>query len=116
MVATELLPCEVRYINWHFTRRPQIRCLKKKWPVWLGDLVYLRWSFMLALRERGLGSAWTTLHLLGEGEREAADILGIPFETHSQVGLFPVAYTVGTDFKPAKRPPAEEFIRWNDWS
>jgi nitroreductase len=80
-----------------------------------GSILPAAWSFMLALRERGLGSAWTTLHLLGEGEREAADILGIPFETHSQVGLFPVAYTVGTDFKPAKRLPLSQVSHWNTW-
>jgi nitroreductase len=80
-----------------------------------GSILPAAWSFMLALRERGLGSAWTTLHLLGEGEREAADILGIPFETHSQVGLFPVAYTVGTDFKPAKRLPLSQVSHWNSW-
>jgi hypothetical protein len=54
------------------------------------------------------------LHL--SNEREVADLLGIPYDDYSQAGLFPVAYTIGTDFKPAKRPPAEGFIRWNEWS
>ena len=63
---------------------------------------------MLALRSRGLGSAWTTLHLLGEGEKQAAEVLGIPFDEYSQGGLFPIAYTKGTDFRPAKRLPAED--------
>ncbi len=71
------------------------------------------WSFMLALRLHGLGSAWTTLHLTSE--REAAELLGIPFDSVTQVGLFPVAYTVGTEFKPAKRIPASEVIRWDRW-
>ncbi|MFN3258281.1 MAG: nitroreductase family protein [Ilumatobacter sp.] len=79
-----------------------------------GGILPAVWSFMLALRERGLGSAWTTLHL--QEEELAAELLGIPFDTHSQAGLFPVAYTIGTDFKPAKRPPAETFIKWNEWS
>lgn len=79
-----------------------------------GGILPAVWSFMMALRERSMGSAWTTLHL--QNEREVADLLGIPFETHSQAGLFPVAYTIGTDFKLAKRPPAEEFISWNEWS
>lgn len=70
------------------------------------------WSFMLALRSRGLGSVWTTLHLARE--REVADLLGIP-DTVTQVALFPVAYTVGTDFKPAARPPAETVTSWNTW-
>jgi nitroreductase len=72
------------------------------------------WSFMLALRERGLGSCWTTLHLADE--RLVAEHLNIPYEQFTQAGLFPVAYTIGTDFKLAKRPPAETFIRWNEWT
>lgn len=79
-----------------------------------GSLLPAVWSFMLALRERGLGSAWTTLHL--PNEREAADLLGIPFDQYTQAGLFPVAYTIGTDFKVAKRVPAEKFIRWDSWT
>lgn len=80
-----------------------------------GSLLPAVWSFMLALRSRGLGSAWTTLHLLGEGEKQAAELLGIPFDGYSQAGLFPVAYTVGTDFKKAKRLPAEQFSHWDSW-
>jgi len=79
-----------------------------------GGILPAVWSFMLALRERGLGSAWTSLHL--SNEREVADILGIPYDDYSQAGLFPVAYTIGTDFRLAKRPPAEDFVRWNTWS
>ena len=66
-----------------------------------GSLLPAVWSFMLALRSRGLGSAWTTLHLARE--REVAEILGIPYERCTQGGLFPVAYTVGTDFKSGPR-------------
>jgi len=73
------------------------------------------WSFMLALRSRGLGSTWTTLHLLGDGERQAAEILGIPYEKYSQGGLFPIAYTKGTDFRPAKRLPVEDVVHWDHW-
>lgn len=72
------------------------------------------WSFMLALRERGLGSAWTSLHL--QNEREVSDMLGVPYDEYSQAGLFPVAYTIGTEFRQATRPPAEEFVRFNTWS
>ena len=64
-----------------------------------GSLLPAAWSFMLALRSRGLGSAWTTLHLVGKGEKLAADVLGIPFDEYSQGGLFPIAYTKGTDFR-----------------
>jgi len=80
-----------------------------------GSLLPAVWSFMLALRSRGLGSAWTTLHLIGDGEKQAADLLGIPFRDFTQGGLFPVAYTVGTDFKPAKRLPAEQLTHWDSW-
>lgn len=73
------------------------------------------WSFCLALRSRGLGSCWTTLHLLGDGERKAAEVLGIPYEEFSQGGLFPIAYTKGTDFRPAKRLPADTLTHWNTW-
>lgn len=79
-----------------------------------GSILPAVWSFMLALRERGLGSCWTTMTL--QSEREMADLLNIPYEQYTQAGLFPVAYTIGTDFKLAKRPPADEVIRWNQWS
>jgi nitroreductase len=80
-----------------------------------GSLLPAAWSFMLALRSRGLGSAWTTLHLIGKGEKLSAEVLGIPFDEYSQGGLFPIAYTKGTDFRRAKRLPAEEFAHWNTW-
>ena len=73
------------------------------------------WSFCLALRSRGLSSCWTTLHLLRDGERQAAEVLGIPYDKYSQGGLFPIAYTKGTDFRPAKRLPAEQVTHWNTW-
>lgn len=70
------------------------------------------WNFQLALRSRGLGSVFTTLHLAYE--REAGEILGIP-ETVTQAALIPVAYTVGTDFKPAARRPIDQITYWNGW-
>jgi nitroreductase len=70
------------------------------------------WSFLLALRSRGLGSVWTTMHLAKE--QEVAELLGIP-PTVTQAALFPVAYTIGTDFRPAKRPPAESITYWDTW-
>jgi nitroreductase len=80
-----------------------------------GSLLPAAWSFMLALRSRGLGSAWTTLHLVGDGEKQAAEVLGIPFDKYSQGGLFPIAYTKGTDFRRASRLPAEQVTHWNSW-
>ena len=70
------------------------------------------WSFLLALRSRGLGSVWTTMHLARE--REVGELLGIP-ATVTQAALFPVAYTIGNDFRPASRPPAETITFWNTW-
>jgi nitroreductase len=78
-----------------------------------GSLLPAVWSFMLALRSRGLGSAWTTMHL--QKEREAADVLGIPYDRCAQAGLFPIAYTKGTDFKPAPRKPAADVVHWDTW-
>ncbi|KUH84844.1 nitroreductase family protein [Mycobacterium sp. IS-1556] len=80
-----------------------------------GSLLPAAWSYMLALRSRGLGSAWTTLHLLGDGEKQAAELLGIPHDKYSQGGLFPIAYTKGTDFRPAKRLPVEQIAHFNSW-
>jgi nitroreductase len=80
-----------------------------------GSLLPAVWSYMLALRSRGLGSAYTTLHLIGDGEKQAAEVLGIPFEKYSQGGLFPIAYTKGTDFRPAKRRPVEEIVHFDSW-
>jgi len=77
-----------------------------------GSILPAVWSLMLALRARGIGSAWTTLHLFFE--REAAEILGIP-ESITQAALLPVAYFTGSDFKPAKRLPARQHIHWNGW-
>jgi nitroreductase len=70
------------------------------------------WSFLLALRSRGLGSVWTTMHLFKE--QEVAELLGIP-PSVTQAALFPVAYTIGTDFRPAARPPAESITYFDRW-
>ena len=78
-----------------------------------GSVLPAVWSFMLALRSRGLGSSWTTIHL--HREREMADLLGIPFGEYTQAGLFPVAYTLGDTFKAADRSASEATVRWNHW-
>lgn len=77
-----------------------------------GSILPATWSFVLALRARGLGAAWTTLHLVKE--KEAAALLGIPDDV-TQVALLPVAHTVGTDFRPADRPPVEDITSWDTW-
>jgi nitroreductase len=79
-----------------------------------GSILPAVWSFMLALRSRGLGSAWTTLSLYRE--KEMGELLGLPVGEWTQAGLFPVAYTIGTDFKPGDREASESLIRWNRWS
>jgi nitroreductase len=70
------------------------------------------WSFQLALRARGLGTALTTLTMMKE--KEVASLLGVP-EDMTQCGLLPVAYTIGTDFKPAERPDPATITHWNGW-
>lgn len=79
----------------------------------MGNVLPAMWSFMLAARARGLGTAWTTIHLMME--QQVADILGIPFDSVQQACLTPVAHTVGTDFSPASRPPADSIIHWDSW-
>lgn len=79
--------------------------------VW-GSLLPGAWSLSLALRARGLGSAWTTLHLAYESE--VAELLGIPPTVHQGV-LLPVAYTKGTDFRPAERKPLDKVLHINGW-
>lgn len=77
-----------------------------------GSIFPAVWSFQLALRSRSLGSVLTTLHLMHE--REVAKLLSIP-EDIMQVALLPVAYTKGSDFKRAARPPIETVTHWNHW-
>ena len=77
-----------------------------------GSLLPAAWSFQLAARARGLGSAWTTLHLVYESE--VAELLGIPTNVRQGV-LLPVAYSKGTDFKPAPRQPLDTVLHVNGW-
>lgn len=77
-----------------------------------GSILPAVWSFMLALRARGLGSAWTTLHIMFE--EEAGRLLGIPASV-TQTALLPVAYFTGADFKPARRLPSGQLTHWNAW-
>ena len=77
-----------------------------------GSILPAAWSLMLALRARGLGSTWTSLHLLYESE--VALVLGIP-EGVSQTVMLPVAYTRDAVLKPAQRKPAREVTFWDHW-
>jgi len=78
-----------------------------------GSVFPAAWSFMLAGRARGLGMTFTTLHL--NREKEAADLLGIPYAEVMQAGLIPVAYYMGSGFKPAARPQSASVIHWDGW-
>jgi nitroreductase len=78
-----------------------------------GSIVPAAWSFMLAARLRGLGSAYTTLHLAYE--REVADLLSIPFEAVTQAVLLPVAYYLNETFQPARRIPLEQIVHVDTW-
>ncbi len=78
-----------------------------------GSILPAVWSFMLAARLHGLGTAWTSVHLYYE--REAAELLGIPYEKVTQAALVPIAYTLGEDFKPAAREPLEKVLHWDGW-
>ena len=103
-VPVMLIPCQWRRVD-------QASVLEQA-GYW-GSLLPAVWSFMLALRSRGLGSAWTTLHL--DREKEVAEILGIPYGGCTQAGLFPVAYTIGTDFKTGPRKSLEGIVHWDSW-
>ena len=79
----------------------------------LGNVLPATWSLMLAARARGLGTCWTSVHLMQE--QAVAEIVGIPFDSVQQVCLTPLAYTIGTDFKPATRPDPDTIIHWDTW-
>jgi len=81
-------------------------------PTFYGSILPATWSLMLALRARGIGSAWTTSHL--KYAREAAALLGIP-DGMTQAALLPVAYLTGTALRAARRVPARERTYWNTW-
>lgn len=77
-----------------------------------GSIIPAVWSFMLAARERGIGTCWTTLHL--NYEKEIAELLNIPAD-FTQIALIPIAYTKGTDFKIAPRKPLDGVLHNNQW-
>lgn len=79
---------------------------------WWGSLLPSIWSYCLAARARGLGTAWTTLHL--PYAAEVGEALDIP-DTVTQLACLPTAYFSGEDFKPARRKPAEDVTYWNRW-
>lgn len=112
-----------RYLAENFPRTPAIfvPCIEGRLdgaPAGLqalrwGSVIQAAWSFCLAARNRGLGTCWTTVHLARE--QEVAELLGIPFDEVQQVALLPVAHTIGTEFKPGRRKPFDQFVHTNGW-
>jgi nitroreductase len=103
-VPVHVIPCiEGR------TEDEPTRVQASKWA----SIIPAGWSFMLAARARGLGTVWTSFHLARE--RDAAELLGIPYEQVMQAALIPVAYTTGTDFTPGRRRPLETVLHWDGW-
>jgi nitroreductase len=121
--AQERMSASVYYLRQHFHEVPvlvvpTIEGRFEEAPVFeqasrWGSILPAVWSFMLALRAQGMGSAWTTLHL--HREAEMAELLGIPVADVTQAGMFPVAYTIGTDFRPSDRSASDASVRWNHW-
>ena len=80
--------------------------------VW-GAILPAATRFRLAARARGLGSCWTVVHLFFE--QDAAEVLGIPYESVLQAALFPVGYASEDEFFRAWRPPLSEVLHWDAW-
>ncbi|GAB2597910.1 nitroreductase family protein [Kribbella endophytica] len=78
-----------------------------------GSILPAVWSFMLAARARGLGTVWTSAQ--GPLEREMAEALNVPYDEVMLAAFIPLAYTIGTEFKPAKRVPRDEVLHWDRW-
>jgi nitroreductase len=102
-VPVHIIPCVEGRVE---TQEPFLQATR------YGSILPATWSLMLALRTRGLGSAWTTLHLMHE--KEIAALLGIPADV-TQAALLPVAYFTGENFKLARRVPGRERTYWDTW-
>lgn len=105
-VPVLLIPCL------RVNERRRLQTIRGQAGSW-GSVFPAFWSFMLAARDRGIGTCWTSAHLTYE--EEMAELLGIPFETVAQGGLTPVAYSIGTEFKPGYRADTTEFMHWDQW-
>jgi len=121
-VATDRLTSSSAYLGQHMGQVPVhvIPCLTvgSRWQagesqagLW-GSLLPAAWSYMLACRSRGLGTAWTTLHL--RYEKEIAGLLGLPDDIR-QGALIPTAYYTGDTFRPAARRPLADVLHVDRW-
>jgi nitroreductase len=104
-VPVHVIPC--------YRGRPEGRSFASQAALWF-SVIPAAWSFALAARARGLGTAVTSFHL--GYEEEAAKILGIPYKEVMQAALLPLAYTKGTKFVPAERKPVDSIIHWDRWA
>lgn len=104
-VPVMLIPC--------MKGRPPDGAPAVSWAGTMGSVLPAAWSFMLAARSRGLGTAWTTLHLVHE--REAAEVLGIPYDRVVQCALITIGYYRGEDFRPAERVALDRVTHWETW-
>lgn len=77
-----------------------------------GSILPAAWSYQLAARTRGLGSAWMTTHIAFEDELRT--LLGIPGDVHQGV-LLPTAYYVGDSLRPAPRFPLDDVLHVDRW-
>jgi nitroreductase len=103
-VPAMVIPC--------FGRRPDAESTAWQSGVW-GSIGPATWNFMLAARSRGLGTVWTSLHLIDE--EAAAAVLGIPYPDVMQAALVPVGYMTQSKFKRAPRRPLSEVLHWEGW-
>lgn len=112
----------VLYLHDHLQDVPVLVIPCVEWPsdpfhqvgpgAW-SSVIQATWSFMLAARSRGLGTAWTSASVAHEAQ--VAELLGIPYPDVRQVALIPVAYTIGTEFRPGPRAPLEQIVHRERW-
>jgi nitroreductase len=101
-----LVPC-------HLTNGQRESIPPVRWSMLYANAHMATWSFMLAARERGIGTCMLMGYLFHE--QAAADILGVDYQQVVQTALIPVAYTIGTDFRPVARKPVAEILHWDRW-
>ncbi len=104
-VPVMLIPC--------MKGRPPEGAPSVSWAGTMGSVLPAAWSFMLAARARGLGTAWTSLHLVYE--KEAAEVLDIPYERVVQCALITIGFYKGEDFKAANRVALDKVVHWDNW-
>jgi nitroreductase len=109
----------VAYLGEHMGAVPVLvlPCIRGRMPAgnqagFWGSVLPAAWSYMLAARARGLGTAWTTLHL--RFESEIAELLGLPADVR-QGALIPTAYHTGDGFRPAARQPLDDVLHIDGW-